>query len=267
VFYVAFQCADCKSSGLDATLNTYVGQYEGEPIFDVTCVNGHKYQLVLQNPKFEILFESACYSFADKYYREAALTAAASLEDYIRTHTNSLLRVSGVSASKIEEMSRRYSLSERQYGAFQCARLALGDGIVEDIYQQNLPGRKEKYIEVRNKCAHAGAFIGEELALAVLYFVYNKIRQLTLSSAEAGKYIHADTPGYDLSQKNRQWITFDTVLGFSGRGHPSLMLDEFRNKILHSHEFRNQIHAAVKQTAAAQAVQSPPQPESSHPAE
>jgi hypothetical protein len=51
--------------------NPYSFELKDENLYSLTCNHGHNTNLLLQNPKYEILFEIGTQAIADGYYREA----------------------------------------------------------------------------------------------------------------------------------------------------------------------------------------------------
>ena len=87
--------------------------------YELTCPNGHKAVTLLQQQKFEVLFDIGAYAILDGYYREAVSSFAASLERFYEFAIHVFLHNSGVPGEVVsscwKEVSRQ---SERQLGAF-----------------------------------------------------------------------------------------------------------------------------------------------------
>jgi hypothetical protein len=123
--------------------------------YEVTCRAGHTSVTVLQQQKFEILFEISAHAILDGYYREAVVTFAACLE---RTY-EFVIRVHGLTSEltfdTIDDCWRHLSKSlERQLGAFVVA-------------YTNQFGRapqllERKFVELRNDVVHKGKIPSRE---------------------------------------------------------------------------------------------------------
>lgn len=88
-------------------------------VYIVTCSKGHNISVVLQNHKFELLFELGLNAIIDGYYRDAVSSLTASLERFYEFYIKILWRKSGKDFSAIEECWKIISnSSERQFGAF-----------------------------------------------------------------------------------------------------------------------------------------------------
>lgn len=94
-------------------------EFQDSHLYEVACPEGHLSLVVLQEQKFEILFEIGAYAIKDGYYREAFSSFVASLERFqeyfIRAYFKQLRRPE----EDIEAMWRPMSAqSERQLGAY-----------------------------------------------------------------------------------------------------------------------------------------------------
>lgn len=78
-------CMECVKGGTIPTLVTVEFRDDGR--YETTCRNGHKSVVLLQEQKFELLFEIGAYAIQDGYYREAVSSFTSSLERF----TNFLL--------------------------------------------------------------------------------------------------------------------------------------------------------------------------------
>ncbi len=98
-------------------------------IYEVTCPQGHNSMMVVQNFKFELLFESGIKALKDGYYREATTTFAVALERFYEFSIIFLLidKLANYETQQINEEGLRnfekfwktpLKLSERQLGAF-----------------------------------------------------------------------------------------------------------------------------------------------------
>ena len=61
--------------------------------YEVTCTRGHKETVILQQQKFEILFEIGAHAIIDGYYREAVSSFAASLERFYEFSIKAFLAI------------------------------------------------------------------------------------------------------------------------------------------------------------------------------
>ena len=87
--------------------------------YEIKCSFGHETTTVLQQQKFEVLFDIGAHAILDGYYREAVSSFTSSLERFYEF----ALRVLLEKASKSDELfqscwNKVASQSERQVGAF-----------------------------------------------------------------------------------------------------------------------------------------------------
>lgn len=87
--------------------------------YEFTCTNGHQTTTILQQQKFEILFDIGAYAILDGYYREAVSSFTSSLERfyefYIKVITINKKIEEDTFISSWKLVSKQ---SERQLGAF-----------------------------------------------------------------------------------------------------------------------------------------------------
>jgi len=126
--------------------------------YEITCSHGHKTVTILQQQKFEILFEIGANAIIDGYYREAVSSFTSSLELFYEF----CIRVFMQRVNNSEELLRRgwkeiSNQSERQLGAFIFLWIyCIGE-------MPDLPSRKQN--EFRNDVIHKGKIPTKEEAL------------------------------------------------------------------------------------------------------
>lgn len=94
-------------------------EFRDDGKYELTCSRGHKTTTILQQQKFEVLFEIGAHAIVDGYYREAVSSFAASLERFYAF----AIRVFVLSASGTDTLFQECwkfvsNQSERQLGAF-----------------------------------------------------------------------------------------------------------------------------------------------------
>lgn len=87
-------------------------------VYDLRCPHGHSLVTVIQEQKFEVLFEIGAFAILDGYYREAVTSFSASLERFYEFALRVLLRHKTDSNFAFESMWKGIKHSERQLGAF-----------------------------------------------------------------------------------------------------------------------------------------------------
>jgi hypothetical protein len=94
-------------------------EFRDDGRYELTCSAGHTTTTILQQQKFEVLFEIGAYAILDGYYREAVSSFSTSLERFYEF----VVRVFLESISKADTLfqdcwKKVASQSERQLGAF-----------------------------------------------------------------------------------------------------------------------------------------------------
>lgn len=115
----------------------------------VQCSNGHKFQVIVQSEKFEILFDLAIEALLDGYTREALTNFASSLERFIEFTIKVILLTKNNNMDLINSSWKSVkNQSERQLGAYYL--IYLNEFGVEAPYLSN------KMIQLRNETVHKG---------------------------------------------------------------------------------------------------------------
>lgn len=142
---------------------------------EICCSRGHKSVTVLQQQKFEILFDIGANAILDGYYREAVSSFTSSLERFYEFSLKVLCKKRGIKADLFSAAWKQVSnQSERQLGAFLFL-WASEFGEVPQLLSSNGAG-------FRNSVIHKGKIPTKEEALeygsTVLAIIRPKIVQL-----------------------------------------------------------------------------------------
>ncbi|MDD2698635.1 MAG: hypothetical protein PHF17_07545 [Arcobacteraceae bacterium] len=117
--------------------------------YEFTCKNGHKAVSIIDNPKFEMLFQVGANAIIDGYYREAISSFASSLERFYEICIKTILSSSKIENNTIEKSWKEISnQSERQLGAFTMLWLNFYHEIPELL--------SNKMTTLRNEVIHKG---------------------------------------------------------------------------------------------------------------
>jgi len=113
------------------------------------CVEGHAVITILQELKFEVLFEIGAYAITDGYYREAVSSFTSALERFYEFVIRVVLHGSGLSDDLVANLWKPISRqSERQLGAFIA--------VYASAFQTSPALLANKQIEFRNAVIHQG---------------------------------------------------------------------------------------------------------------
>lgn len=131
-------------------------EFKDDGCYEVTCSFGHATVTVLQQQKFEILFDIGAHAILDGYYREAVSSFTSSLERFYEFAIRIFLDKSTGSDDLFQTVWKNVSSqSERQLGAFiflwathfQEAALLLPQSMItfrnEVIHKGKIPSRDE----------------------------------------------------------------------------------------------------------------------------
>ena len=162
-------CFECQSSlGVP---NLATAEYNDSGVFYFTCSNGHQSVSILQQDRFELLFEIACNAINDGYYREAVTSFASSLERFYEYAINVICNAREIPTSSFDPCWKAVKVSsERQLGAFVflwLAAFAESPGL--------LAGERAKF---RNDVVHNGLIPTKDEAIRFGECIYGVIAPL-----------------------------------------------------------------------------------------
>jgi hypothetical protein len=139
--------------------------------YEVICPKGHKSIIVLQQQKFEVLYDIGAYAIVDGYYREAVSSFTSSLERFFEFFCKVMLYAKHIDPSVVDKSWKPISKqSERQLGAFTI--LYTSEFKAVPILLEN------KYTEFRNDVIHNGKIPTQEEAVVYGQAVLDCIRPL-----------------------------------------------------------------------------------------
>ncbi|MCL5228488.1 hypothetical protein [Pseudomonas nunensis] len=219
--------------------------------YTATCLNGHKTVTVLQQQKFEVLFEIGAHAILDGYYREAVSSFTSSLERFYEYTIRILLEKSSGSDNLFQAAWKNVSnMSERQLGAFIF--------LWAHNFKEPPALLPDNMIKFRNEVIHKGKIPSRDKALeygdAVLDVLRPKLskileafpEQVQSSSirqimASAGK---ADTPN------SVSTMSINTILGQGNVEGPEkrleehlVLVDDMRTRLGNLQDYFNQMQA------------------------
>lgn len=184
-------CMECQKENGIPSCEFKKLELTNEFYFPFTCSKGHKSITILQNERFEILFDFAYEAYINNYYRESVFNAASAIERFheffIKVITlknlNGISNCSQIVDKTWKELSRQ---SERQLGAFYMIYLNEFKEVPEKIKGNN--------IEFRNKVVHKGFIPNKDETHRYLEFAYGYIQKLIrLLKENYSEYITALT--------------------------------------------------------------------------
>lgn len=135
---------------LDIEVPVPVSQLADDGRYEVRCGIGHESTVILDNIKFELLFEMGLNAIFDGYPREAVSSFTSSLERFYEFYWRVAMRHIGAPTTELTQAWKPMSkMSERQLGAFITASMVL-TGSKPRLLNPN------KQVPFRNSVIHNG---------------------------------------------------------------------------------------------------------------
>jgi hypothetical protein len=129
-------------------ISQYV-ELQDSGVYVQTCSQGHTSKTILQNPKYEVLFESGIYALIDGYPREAVTSFVAGFERFWEFYISFQASRDSSQGEEFKNVWKEMAnQSERQLGAFLIMHLANEKKCPEFNFQN--------YSNFRNKVVHKG---------------------------------------------------------------------------------------------------------------
>jgi hypothetical protein len=112
-------CMQCfREKGKPSEEFSFV-EFRDDGRYEFTCTNGHRTTTILQQQKFEILFDIGAYAILDGYYREAVSSFTSSIERFYEFYIKVIAIEKGIDKDTFMASWKMVSKkSERQLGAF-----------------------------------------------------------------------------------------------------------------------------------------------------
>lgn len=152
-------------------------EFRDDGKYELTCSHGHETTAILQQQKFELLFDIGAHAILDGYYRESVSSFAASLERFyefsIRTFLSKLSGSDDLFRTCWKSVS---SQSERQLGAFIFLWCS--------TFKASPPLLNNNQVSFRNDIVHKGTIPTKEEAIAFGDSVLNVLRPNMLALRE-----------------------------------------------------------------------------------
>jgi hypothetical protein len=112
-------CAQCMREDIASAMITATVEFRDDGRYEIKCLKGHSSVTLLQQQKFEVLFDIGAYAIVDGYYREAVSSFTSALERFYEFFIKVVCISKGINWEKTLEAWKEVSnQSERQLGAF-----------------------------------------------------------------------------------------------------------------------------------------------------
>jgi hypothetical protein len=182
-------CAECMHDDPASANFIASSEINESNVYDVRCPKGHQSYVVLQQLKFEILFDIGASALLDGYHREAVSSFTSSFERFCEFFIRASFLENGYAANDIEaawkEMAKQ---SERQLGAYVAVYLRECGGVPLLLNSNKIKFRNSVIHQGRIPTRSEAVTYGEEIlgairpALTIAKLKFPKgVEQLTLS--------------------------------------------------------------------------------------
>lgn len=171
-------CAKCMQDDLPNAIPVAVVEFRDDGLYELTCPKGHKAITLLQQQKFELLFDIGAYAITDGYYREAISSFTSSLERFYEFFIKAALYNKKQTADMVGQAWKHVSSqSERQLGAFIFLYLSEFGRPPTLLSNSNT--------RFRNEVVHKGKIPSRSEAMAYGQAVLDVVRPILAETKEA----------------------------------------------------------------------------------
>jgi hypothetical protein len=165
-----FPCMKCFKEG-GSPFDLSWREFTDSGVYEVTCRNGHDTTFILQEQKFEILFDIGAYAIQDGYYREAISSFTSSLERFYEFSIQVLLFKKDFNYEAFCDTWKLVSnQSERQLGAFVF--------LYFQRFNQKPQLLSDSNVKLRNQVVHKGKIPTKSEAISYGQSVLDVVRPL-----------------------------------------------------------------------------------------
>lgn len=242
MMHLHLYCPDClvelvkqkKDFDLSMTepIISVISELNDSGVYPVSCEKGHSGNVILNNLKFELLFDLGVNAIIDGYYREAVSSCTSALERYFEFFIKVIWTVNGCSEEQITKAWKKMSnQSERQLGAY----IAL----FTNKFSEELPLLDDKTTSFRNSVIHKGALPTRDEAISYANKVLTLIEQsLILLKTEYPETIRLVSermfPKYESKSQDENTLTLNELTIISVLHGRELDIEDPRNGTIES---------------------------------
>lgn len=174
VFAPCFECTFSSNPRFESQLVDYFD----DGVAFATCSVGHKFAVIVQAQKFEILLNSGAAALLEGFTLEACASFSAALERFYEFFIRSSARSRKISTDLFDEMFKTMAQqSERQFGTF----------LMLYLLEFNEPYKENPKIRTfRNKVIHKGEIPKNDKATEFCSWVYDEINKVYQRMSDKG---------------------------------------------------------------------------------
>ncbi|SJM95891.1 conserved hypothetical protein [Crenothrix polyspora] len=231
-------CMQCFQDQGHPSNQVHTVEIQDDNIYSLTCDHGHKTRTVLQQQKFEILFDLGAMALLDGYHREAVTSFAASLERFYEFYIRVITIKFKIEKDKFDKAwSHIAAQSERQLGAYIFTYLLdhpTSETPIIDNEKPELVGtsksKTKTWKDFRNAVVHKGYIPSSSETLAYGDMVYNHIYYLINElKHNSSEFIGKATVEYMTSVPPvSQSMAISTLISLIGDNQPVRLQDALK---------------------------------------
>jgi len=223
-------------------------------LYSSTCSKGHTTLTVIQEQKFEILFDFGAMALIDGYPREAVTSMAASVERFYEFYILVICLKHDINIENFQTTWKHVaSQSERQFGAYLFAYLIDHQGDEPPVIDNKKPeldglskNKIKNWKEFRNAVVHKGYIPSVSETLAYGNIVYHHLNELINDlKNRSGKFI-GDATFHHIARANKSangtavtTMSIPTIISLTRGEAPSESLEKAMESL---EEYRKWLH-------------------------
>lgn len=188
-------CMQCFQEQGSPSLEFQNVEIRDDGLYSSTCNKGHTTLTVIQEQKFEVLFDFGAMALIDGYPREAVTSIAAAIERFYEFYVAATCLKHGVEITNFQKAWKSVvNQSERQFGAYIFAYLIDHNGKEPPIIDNEKPqidgiskSQTKTWKEFRNNVVHKGYIPSFSETIAYGNIAYLHLNELIKDLKERSK--------------------------------------------------------------------------------
>ncbi len=205
-----YSCTKCLFEGVE-NHNVTSHEINDDGVYRYKCNRGHDIIQIMDNDKFQLLFDMGAMALIDGFHKDAVLSFHASLERFYEFFIRVMIVDKNICFDEFQKTWKLVkSQSERQLGAFYYLYL--------NEFKETPPVLNRKYIEFRNDVIHKGKIASREDVMKYskgLYDYMDKILKLLAIDYEESIFIDRINRRELLKQKYSEKDEVETAASIS----------------------------------------------------
>lgn len=204
-------CMQCFQDQRHPSLEFQPVETRDDGLYSSTCSNGHTTLTVIQEQKFEVLFDFGAMALIDGYPREAVTSIAAAIERFYEFYVVTTSLKHGMEITDFQKAWKHVeNQSERQFGAYLFAYLIDHNGGEPPVIDNEKPnligvskGNTKTWKEFRNAVVHKGYIPSVSETLAYGNIAYLHLNELIADLKERSEEAIQKVTFHHVSRANQ----------------------------------------------------------------